>query len=291
MKLHSMTGYAVASGECQGLQMQLELRSVNHRFLELGFRLPDEWRSVEMTLRERLNQTLLRGKVECKLGVGRVAQGRGGWSINAEQFQQVRAEWLRVSALWPELAAPTAGDVLRIPGVTEGETLSAEPDVVHAYIVSLLERALQDFNAARHREGQALAEVLLARVGDMERHVATLQPLLPALLKQHEARLVERLQDAVASLDPERIKTEVALFAQKMDVTEELDRLSTHLQEVRRVLQQGGAVGKRLDFLMQELNREANTLASKSVSGQSTQIALDLKVLIEQMREQIQNLE
>jgi uncharacterized protein (TIGR00255 family) len=189
----------------------------------------------------------------------------------------------------PDAASLTVSDVIRWPGIVEAEAISLEQ--LRERTQSLLERAIAEFSASRAREGEKLKELLLERVTRLEQLVQRVKPRIPQLVAAYQERLAARLKDAVAELDEDRIRQELILFASKVDVEEELSRLATHLTETRRILQQGGAVGKRLDFLMQELNRESNTVGSKSVDIEVSQAAVELKVLIEQMREQVQNIE
>ena len=284
----SMTGYATAGTELDSGSLTLELRAVNHRYLDIQLRMPDELRSLEGTLREAIAAQLQRGKVECRINYA-VRSGQGGAVLNRELLQQL-AVWNReVQALLPDARSLGVADVLRWNGVLE--TLAASADELRASLLGLLQDVLQEFSASRAREGEKLREFLLQRVDKIEVLRNGVVPHVPAAIAAYEQKLITRLREAMQNAEDERIRQEITLFASKIDVDEELSRLAGHLAEMRRVLAQGGAVGKRLDFLMQELNREANTLGSKSVDAEVSRSAMEMKILIEQMREQIQNLE
>ncbi|PKO83410.1 MAG: YicC family protein [Betaproteobacteria bacterium HGW-Betaproteobacteria-11] len=290
--IHSMTGYASASRDLGSAVLSLELKSVNSRYLDLGFRLGEELRFLEMPLRERIAERIKRGKIECR-GYLLAQPTAEGARRERQPSPLLLAELGRleaaVRAVLPQAAPLTVAEALRWPGVLGDDTLAAE--TVQSAALELFTTLLDEFVASREREGAKLAAVLVDCVTRMREQVAAARPLLPVALENYRERLSTKLREAVAELDEERIRQEVGVFAAKIDVAEEIARLETHLDEVGRVLKKGGALGKRLDFLMQELNREANTLASKSVSAQVTAIALELKLLIEQMREQVQNLE
>mgnify|MGYP001251352660 FL=1 len=286
--IQSMTGYATAKKDIGAGSIHLELRAVNSRFLDLGFRIVEEWRSVEPVLRAQLTAKLGRGKVDCRLQWV-AAAGRSGSAVDPAVLAQLIALQSQVRAELPTAPALTVGEILRWPGIL-GD-LSLPVDQMATTAAELIAETIQELIACRAREGARLAGEIRARVGAMRQLIAEIAPTLPAWLQDFETRLADRLRAAVADLDTERMRQEVGLFAARIDVAEELARLDTHLHEVERVLDAGGHVGKRLDFLMQELNREANTLASKSMSSALTRTAVDLKLLIEQMREQIQNLE
>lgn len=286
--IQSMTGYATAKKDIGAGSVHLELRAVNSRFLDLGFRIVEEWRSVEPVLREQLTAKLGRGKVDCRLQWV-AAAGRSGSTVDPTVLAQLTALQSQVRAELPAAPALTVGEILRWPGIMGDLTLPIDQMATTA--AELIAEGIGELIACRAREGARLAGEIRARVSAMRQLIAEIAPTLPAWLQDFETRLADRLRAAVADLDTERMRQEVGLFAARIDVAEELARLDTHLSEVERVLDAGGHVGKRLDFLMQELNREANTLASKSMSSALTRAAVDLKLLIEQMREQIQNLE
>ena len=289
----SMTGYATAGAELDSGSLTLELRAVNHRYLDIQLRMPDELRSVESALREAIGAQLQRGKVECRINYA-ARDAQGGAALNRDLLQQLAAWSREVQNALPDARPLNVADVLRWNGVLE--TPSASADELRAALLGLLQEVLQEFSASRAREGEKLKDFLLQRVEKIEALRNGVMPHDPAAIAAYEQKLTARLREAlqgVAAQDAldERVRQEITLFASKIDVDEELSRLASHLGEIRRILAQGGAVGKRLDFLMQELNREANTLGSKSVDAEVSRSAMEMKILIEQMREQIQNLE
>ena len=287
--IYSMTGYAVAGTELPFGALNLELRSVNHRYLDIQFRIPDELRPLEPVLREKATTRISRGKVEVRIAVSKSAASQSNLQIDAGLLGQLAQLNSHVKTMLPEGQSLSVADVLRWPGMLGNDSLL--PDDLQEACGRLLDRALDDLTATRGREGEKLKNLLLERIGSMETLVGKLAPRMPQLVNNYRERLAARLKDAMINLDDERLKQELVLFASKIDVDEELSRLTAHFGEIRRILDQGGAAGKRLDFLMQELNREANTLGSKSVDMEFTQTSMGLKVLIEQMREQIQNIE
>lgn len=287
--IYSMTGFAATSKELRCGLLNIELRSVNHRFLDLSLRLPEDLRALEPALRELLAGRLQRGKVECRVALNPLPTTARTLELNGELLAQLQALDTKVRAAWPEAAGLEVADILRWPGMLGNEALPLEE--LRTACQELLARVLDDFAATRGREGEKLKGLLLERVAAMEKLVADVAPRMPQLIAAFSEKLTARLREAMAGGDEERIRQEIVLFTNKIDIDEELGRLRTHLTEVRRILDRGGAVGKRLDFLMQELNREANTLGSKSVDVSSTQVSMELKLLIEQIREQIQNIE
>jgi uncharacterized protein (TIGR00255 family) len=287
--IYSMTGYATVSDDLALGTLGIEVRSVNHRYLDIQFRLPDELRSFEPAMREAIAARLSRGKVECRMSLSKSPASTVALSLNTALLDQLVELDRRVRVRLPDAASLTVSDVIRWPGIVEAEALSMER--LREQTQSLLDRGLSEFTDSRAREGDKLKQLLLDRVSRMEQLVERVKPRIPQLVTAYQERLAARLKDAMAELDEDRIRQELVLFAAKVDVEEELSRLATHLAETRRILQQGGAVGKRLDFLMQELNRESNTLGSKSVDIEVSQASVELKVLIEQMREQVQNIE
>jgi uncharacterized protein (TIGR00255 family) len=286
--IYSMTGYAVASADSQRGALTLELRSVNSRFLDLQLRVPEELRAAEPLLRELISGRVGRGKVDCRLYLGD-STAPAQPQLNIRAIQQLRSLAAEVDKAFPGVAPLRAADVLRWPGVLAEPAIDA--DATRAALELLARRALDELAAARAREGARLAEAVLGRVAEMRRRLAEVAPLVPEAIALHRARLAERLREVLEAGVEERIRTEIALFAAKSDVDEEITRLAAHLDEVERVLRKGGAAGKRLDFLAQELNREANTLASKAAGLKIADCALELKLLIEQIREQVQNIE
>jgi uncharacterized protein (TIGR00255 family) len=287
--LRSMTGYAVETADLPGGQITLELRAVNARFLDLSFRMGEDFRILEPGLRERIGERVKRGKLECRVNFVPAEAVALPGGLNAALLAQLRALSDNAVAAFPAARPLAVAEILRWPGML-GET-GPDADTLQATALRLAEAALAQFNATRAREGDKLKAAILERVEAMRGHVAGIRPRTPEIVAAYREKLGKRLQELLPTPDHDRIHQEVVLFAQKIDVDEELDRLLTHLDEVVRVVNAGGAAGKRLDFLMQELNREANTLGSKSVSLELTRTSVELKVLIEQMREQIQNIE
>jgi len=290
----SMTGYAMVSREMPHGALHLELKSVNSRFLDLMFRLGDEVRALEPMLREIIAEKVTRGKVEVRLSYGRESGGapnRAGrpLNLNLATVERLAEAAAAVKRLVPEALDLRVMEVLHWPGVLDDTAVSAEE--MREVVAAMSREALAEFTASRAREGEKLKDMLLARVAGIEEWVKKIEPLMPQIVADYHARLAARLRDVLGAGDDERVRQEVAMFGIKIDVAEELSRLGAHLSEVRRVLGKGGAAGKRLDFLMQELNREANTLGSKSVSTEVSGAAMEMKILIEQMREQVQNLE
>jgi uncharacterized protein (TIGR00255 family) len=289
----SMTGYATGSVEFDSGSLTLELRAVNHRYLDIQLRMPDELRGFEGVLREAIIAQLQRGKVECRINYGARSE-QSGATLNRDLVQQLAAWNKEVQAVLPDARGLGVADILRWNGVLETPTASA--DELRGTLLDLLQTVLEEFSASRAREGEKLRDFLLQRVDKIEALRKAVMPHVPAAIASYEQKLATRLRDAIQNAQlqdtwDERIRQEIALFASKINVDEELSRLASHLTEMRRILSHGGAVGKRLDFLMQELNREANTLGSKSVDADVSRSAMEMKILIEQMREQIQNLE
>jgi uncharacterized protein (TIGR00255 family) len=285
----SMTGFAAVAAELPGVTLAVELRSVNHRYLDLGIRLPDELRGQESALRERIAAELKRGKVECRISLNRTAPGAAALAVDAARIAQLAQAAAQVQRHAPGAAPLSTAEILRWPGVLAEPTVP--PEELAARAAELVGQALAELAASRSREGAKLVAMLEERCTAIEAEVARIVPRIPAAQAAYAEKLGARLREAGLDPDDDRLKQEFALFATKIDVAEEVSRLSTHVAEVRRVLAAGGAAGKRLDFLMQELHREANTLGSKSVDALLSQASLELKVSIEQMREQVQNLE
>ncbi|WP_305075358.1 YicC/YloC family endoribonuclease [Propionivibrio sp.] len=287
--IYSMTGYAARTLDLECGALQIELKSVNSRYLDIQFRVCEELRVAEPALREMFGARLARGKLECRMGFSASSARAQATVLNADLLQRLKAFDAQVRGELPDAAPLSVSDVLRWPGMFGDDSLDSATLVPAA--LALAKEALDDFTASRAREGEKLAAVIMERVARMRALVREVEPRIPAAQAAFQEKLKQRLAEALGSADDERIRQEVAVFAVRIDVAEELARLSTHLDEVERVLAAGGACGKRLDFLMQELNREANTLGSKSVVAEVSQTAMELKLLIEQMREQIQNLE
>ena len=286
--VHSMTAFARAEHAGDQGTLAWELRSVNHRYLEPHLRLPEALRDLEGAVREALRQGVSRGKIECTLRFSEDSAGRP-LQVDRVRAAQLVAAAETVASLIQQPAPLNPLEVLAWPGVLVAD--ASDPQALNAQAMTLFEQALAELKAGRAREGAELARLINERLDAMSEEVATLRTLVPQMLATQRQKLLDRFADLRAELDPQRLEQEMVMLAQKSDVAEELDRLGTHVAEVRRVLASGGATGRRLDFLMQELNREANTLGSKAFDPRSTQAAVNLKVLIEQMREQVQNIE
>jgi len=286
--IQSMTGYAAATGDTPRGALNIELRSVNARFLDLQFRVSDELRSLEPALRELIAARVSRGKLDCRVFLNEAAISPSA-RIDADALARLSSLSAEVMKKLPQAAPLRIADVLRWPGVIAESPLDEEE--TRRIASALCRKALDEFVASRSREGAKLAAVVAERVAAMRVRLEQAAPLVPQALAAYQAKLTERLREAIGSADDERIRAELTVFATKVDVDEELTRLRTHLDEVERTLKKGGAIGKRLDFVAQELNREANTLASKAASQELSDCALELKLLIEQMREQVQNIE
>jgi uncharacterized protein (TIGR00255 family) len=285
----SMTGFAAAAQESAHGSLAVELKTVNHRYLEFQTRIPEELRPLEPAMREAVGNKLTRGKVDCRVTFTPVSTAARSLVPDGAALATLRAASRQVVAQFPEARAMSVAEILHWPGVLADESLSAEK--LKEQVLGLLERAIADLNASRTREGGKLDAVLRERLDTMAGLVREAAPLIPAAMRAFQEKLSAKLAEAGAAPSDERVHQEVVLYAARIDVDEELARLTTHISEFRRVLDRGGACGKRLDFLCQELNREANTLGSKSVANEMTRISVELKVLIEQIREQVQNIE
>ena len=286
--LCSMTAFARVQRQLPQATLVWELKSVNHRYLEVTPRLPEAFRELDMAVRERCRQRLSRGKVECSLRY-QLAAGENELSLNEELVRQLSDAAGKVEALMRHPAPVNVAEIMRFPGVLGGQEVDLA--TLNKDAVSLLDEGLDAFVANRAREGEALATMITDRLDQVLVQVERTRKALPAILDGVRERLRKRVEEIVESPDPQRLEQEIVFLAQKMDVAEEMDRLVAHVDEVRRTVTQGGSCGRRLDFLMQELNRESNTLGSKSIDTETTQASVELKVLIEQMREQIQNIE
>lgn len=287
--LRSMTAYARVTRDGAWGQATWELRGVNNRYLDVVLRLPEELRALEARLRERIGERISRGKIECSLRLSLTAQDGGQLSVDALLARQLADAAHALAALAPGAGALGVGELLRWPGVIR--QTPPDPARVEEPVLGLMEEALDDFIATREREGARIGELVAARCAEIAQIVAEVRNRQPLLVERARTRLQERLAQVMETLDRDRVEQEIVIFATKLDVSEEMDRLDTHVAEVRRVIGQDQPSGRRLDFLMQELNREANTLGSKSTDADSTRASVDLKVLIEQIREQIQNVE
>ena len=288
-KVRSMTAFGRAEASYGSGTAIWELRSVNHRYLEPHFRLPEAARPLETQLRETLRKTLSRGKLELSLTLKAGAGEDTALQVDETLVRALVGAAEKVSAQIAQPAPLNPLQVLQWPGVIAESPTDAEAQ--SRAILQAFGEALQQLRANREREGAELRRFIEARLDNIEQQVVQVRELLPQILQAQREKLHARLQELLEELDRDRIEQEIVLLAQKADVDEELDRLDAHVAETRRVLAGGGAIGRRLDFLMQEFNREANTLSSKSVVTDTTQAAVELKVLIEQMREQVQNIE
>lgn len=287
--LRSMTGFARCERQTDFGELAWEIRSVNHRYLDLQFRLPEPLRGFEADFRRAASAVLGRGKVDLALTLRQETTRDQGFAIDEAQVDRIAAGLETIRSRLGDSAAVDPLELLRWPGVIEDQPVRQEALLTQA--LSLLDQALGTLDAMRGREGERLAGMLETRAEEVARIAAAVRERRPAVLAAIDQKLRERLSRLDVEADPSRLETELAIIAQKMDVDEELDRLDSHIEEIRRVLQRGEPVGRRLDFLMQELNREANTLGSKSGDAETTKASVELKVLIEQMREQIQNIE
>ncbi|MDH1263920.1 MULTISPECIES: YicC/YloC family endoribonuclease [unclassified Pseudomonas] len=286
--IHSMTAFARTEQAVAIGTLSWELRSVNHRYLEPHLRLPESFRDLEGAVREALRQGLSRGKVECTLRIVEDSAGKP-LQVDLARAAQLVAAAESVAGLIKQPAALNPLEVLGWPGVLVAD--ATDPQALNKAALALFNQALAELKNGRQREGAELAKILNERLDSILEEVSTLRELVPHMLAGQRQKILDRCAEMQAELDPQRLEQELVVLAQKSDVAEELDRLNTHVSEVRRVLKAGGAAGRRLDFLMQELNREANTLGSKAFDTRSTNAAVNLKVLIEQMREQVQNIE
>jgi len=284
-----MTGFARKTAETPFGTMTCEMRAVNHRFLDIQFRLPEGLRSKETELRNHIGASVRRGKVECALYLKKSTATGTELHVNEALVEQLAARACEISRILPETHALDPIDVLRWPGIVAEPEIDTEPLFeVTAALVGKTLRALENMRA---NEGKRISGMIESRLEDILSIASTVRERIPDVLDAVRARQKERIDKLDVEADPARLETELALIAQKLDVDEELDRLESHVSEVRTAMDSDEPVGRRLDFLMQELNREANTLGSKSADTETTSATIELKVLIEQMREQIQNVE
>lgn len=287
--IYSMTGYATTTRETPLGSFSLELRSVNNRFLDIQFRMPDDFRRLEPVMRECLTGQLSRGKVECRLSYAPPVNMDDGQQLDQALLEKLLQLDQTIRSRHPAAQSLSVAEILNWPGMMGNDLASAEE--LNQICLEQLQSTLDELKSARTREGQKLQILLLERTQQMRQLMQDAAPRIPALLTAFEEKLRIRIEEALGALEEDRIRQEITLFAGKIDVDEELSRLHAHLDEVDRILKKGGVVGKRLDFMMQELNREANTLGSKSVDLEISRISMELKVIIEQMREQVQNIE
>ncbi|NBI13118.1 YicC family protein [[Haemophilus] felis] len=286
--IYSMTAFARLEIKQEWGDAVWEIRSVNQRYLETFFRLPDQFRSLENALREKLRQQLTRGKIECQLRLNLTNNNAAELNLNKALAQQViqSLQWLKAEAGEGKI---NLMDVLRYPGVVDAQ--EQDLDKISQDLLAAFDSVVADFIAMRGREGEKIEQLLQQRLGGIHGEAEKVRAKMPEVLQWQRERLLQRFEEIQLQPDPQRLEQELVLLAQRLDVAEELDRLQLHVKETQSILRKGGAVGRKLDFMMQEFNREANTLASKSINNEVTQSAVELKVLIEQMREQIQNLE
>ncbi|MEW8013798.1 MAG: YicC/YloC family endoribonuclease [Candidatus Sedimenticola endophacoides] len=287
--ISSMTAYSRRELKEGYGELSWELRSVNHRYLELSVRMPEEFRMLEPLVRERIGKRLGRGKLDCGLRFTPAAEAAAGVVVNERLARQIIEAAAQVGALMHESVPPRTMDVMRWPGVLEAREQDFSP--LQKRAGELLEEAIDGLVDSRRREGERLGILIRQRCEAMRGEEARARALMPKVIEGIRERLRQRLSEISEGLDEGRLEQEMALLAQRLDVDEEMDRLGTHLDEVEAVLERDEPVGRRLDFLMQELNREANTLGSKSSDVDTTRVAVEMKVLIEQMREQVQNIE
>ena len=287
--IYSMTAYARKEVKGDWGSAVWEIRSVNQRYLETYFRMPEQFRALEPVLRERFRKRLARGKVECNLRFEANPAAKGELSINETLANQVIKAAEQVMHMTGELSRINPFQVMQWPGVME--TPEQDMDEVNKVLLSAFDEALSEFIDARGREGDNMKALIEQRLDAITAEVVKVRARMPEILEWQRERLFSKFEDAKVELDASRVEQELILLAQKSDVAEELDRLDSHVKETTNILKKGGAVGRRLDFMMQEFNRESNTLASKSISTDITASGVELKVLIEQMREQIQNIE
>lgn len=288
--MKSMTAFARTQTSCEWGQFSWEIRSVNQRYLDLHFKLPEAYRHLETAIREQLKKSLSRGKIEVCLSVEHI-QVTQAFHINQTILQPLVQAVNEVQQSLIEATHVNPLQILQWPGVMQTESTQGDSEQVEASLLDGLKQTIIELNAHRQREGEALGKIIKQRCLEIQILSEQAQSLLPEIIEHQTQKLQERVLTIVKEMDDNRFHQEVALLAQRLDVQEELDRLQTHLVEVNHVLTESGPVGRRLDFLMQELNREANTLGSKSADSRTSKIGVELKVQIEQMREQVQNIE
>jgi uncharacterized protein (TIGR00255 family) len=287
--IRSMTAFSRQASETANGLLTLELRSVNHRFSEAAVRLPEELRFIEAAVRERISSRISRGKIDCNLRYQTPDMEHSGVEIDHALIRVLTQAATEIEAQMTHAAPMKAVDLMRWPGVLKAPERDMEAVGAEAMVV--LDQALDELISTREREGEQLKLALLSRCNGIEEQLVILKERLPEVLSAARQRLQDRMAELKQNVDAERLEQEVVLLANKSDIAEEIDRLETHIKEVRRVLDQDQPMGRRLDFLMQELNREANTIGSKSIDATTTQCSVELKVCIEQMREQVQNIE
>ena len=287
--VYSMTAFSRQQLEHEWGSLTWEIRSVNHRYLEPSVRLPENFRSLENPIRRQLRDKLYRGKIECLLRFRTVEANQIDWQLNLDLISQLTKANLEINNNIGGDYKLSSLDILKWPGVISDQSIDEE--LFNKEAMGLFEKALDDLMVVREREGASLRDAISKRIASIQGIIDSIQAKMPSIILKQKENLLNKLEDIKAEFESTRLEQEITLLAQKADVDEELDRLNSHLQEAKRVLDSSGQIGRRLDFLMQELNREANTLSSKSIVVETTQSAVELKVLIEQMREQIQNIE
>lgn len=285
-----MTAFARTEIKNENHTIICELKSINHRFLEFSFYLSDILRPLEGVFREAIRPTIKRGKIDCFIRYQATDSSENiGLKVNIERARTLSIAAEQILTFIKDPASIQVTDIMRFPGVLENA--DADLNTIKPNVLAALEEALKELIAARAREGAALSKLFLERMILLEAQVKKISVRMPSIIEEQQQRLLKRFQEVKLELDPARLEQEMLLFAQKIDISEELDRAQTHINEVRRIIKEGGSVGRRLDFLMQELNREANTIGSKSVDTITNLAAVEMKVLIEQVREQVQNIE
>ncbi|MBT8420916.1 MAG: YicC family protein [Gammaproteobacteria bacterium] len=297
--IYSMTAFARRENQGKWGEIAWEFRSVNHRYLDIAVRLPEDLRSLEPIVRERVRDRISRGKVECLLRYRAPARQETALGINYDLARQLVGAVKEIAELWPNEGTISPLDILNWPGIVE--TPVPDPDAIGEPMLNVLDEALTELIGMRSREGEKLTALIRSRCTEISAIVSAVRERLPAILAMQRTRLINKLSEIKAELNPDRLEQELVIFAQKSDVAEELDRLDTHLAEVEHALTGGNSsgktprgknpIGRRLDFLMQEMHREANTLSAKSVDKTVSSASVELRVLIEQMREQVQNIE
>ncbi|MBV9575047.1 MAG: YicC family protein [Gammaproteobacteria bacterium] len=287
--IYSMTAFARVHHQSDKGSLVCEMRSINHRYLEISLHLPDVLRVLEMPLRESIRKHIKRGKIECLIRYQANQDAGESLTINAMLAQELCRASEKIATFLQQAAPIHPTDILRFPGVIE--TKETDLGKLQADVMQLIKNALHELVAVREREGEELKQLFLQRMDLIQEELSKVKTNLSRVMLEQRERLYKRFNEAKLELDPNRLEQEMVIFAQRIDVAEEIDRTVTHVTEVKRILQEGGIVGRRLDFLLQELNREANTLGSKSVDSVITHAAVEMKVLIEQVREQVQNIE
>ena len=287
--IESMTAYGRSEHSGDWGQASCEIRTVNHRYLEMSIRLPEELRLLEQSIREHISKKLKRGKVDCNIRFEQGDSGHDSLPVNRELMKKLIETAEETHAQIPSDAAINPLEILRWPGVLDKNV--TDPEAISKPLLKLVDETLEAVVATRQREGEKIKGMILERCHSVRTAITKVAELMPTIIENLQVKLKQRAQELSVELDKDRLEQEILLLTQKMDVAEEMDRLNAHVDEVTRVLDQKGPVGRRLDFLMQEMNRESNTLGSKSQHLETTNTSVDLKVLIEQMREQIQNIE